>query len=233
MGADLQQAFLRWVYKGEGVDLGLYAASVLDQQGVMTISKEQEAAMQKSLLAGDPQPLALTLDHRRFEVLGTSGATTFSDLLVKWELIYNHRHPYNAGDFPQLGVVRSDVISGMLGLTWRGIDDTTIAVEGSKSLLLDEPESMLFPVDAPVLMLRLMHQAMREDLTLLVAASTMGLKAEYGWLLRGEANYKLVEAVKLAVGYVTFQPTEEFGPFAGLTSHDRLFVRLRWDFTAR
>jgi len=228
-----QQAYLRWVYKGEGLDLGLYAASVLDQQGVMVMSSDQEAAIQKAILAGQPEPTVLTLDHRRYEVFGTSGATTWSDFLLKWELGFDHRHPYNAGDFPNVDVVRSDVIAGMIGLTWRGIDDTTIAIEGSKAHLLDKPDALLFPVDAPMLMLRAMHQALREDLTLMLAVSAMGLQAEYGWLARGEAGYKLLDGVKATVGYVSFQPTEEFGPFAGLTTHDRLFMRLRWDFAAR
>lgn len=229
-GVQLQQFFLRWVYKGEGIDLGLHVASVLDQQGAMVMSADQEAVMLKGIVGGDPQPLSLTLDHRRYEALGLSGATSHSDFLLKWELVYNHRHPYNGGDFPKVEVVRSDVLAGMVGLTWRGIDDTTLAIEGSKSYLFDRPDVLLFPVDAPIMMLRGMHQAMREDLTLLLAVSAIGWQAEYGWLARAEASYKLAQALKLSLGYITYQPTDEFGPFAGLKSHDRLFARLRWDF---
>ena len=231
---ELQQAFLRWVYKGAGVDLGLHAATVLDQQGVMAmLTPAQTQAMATSVITGAIEPLSLTLEHRRYEVLGLSGATTYSDFLLKWELVYNHRHPHNGGDFPDIKVVRSDVAAGMVGLTWRGIDDTTLAIEGSKSYLFDRPEVLLFPVDAPVLMLRAMHQAMREDLTLLVAASAMGWQAEFGWLVRAEASYKLAQALKVSLGYITYQPTDEFGPFAGLSSHDRLFMRLRWDFAMK
>lgn len=229
----LQQAYLRWVYKGPGIDLGLYAASVLDQQGVMVFSAEQQTDMMGKVLQGSTEPMALTLDHRRYEVLGTSGAWAYGSWLAKWEVGFERRHPYNAGTFPKVEVARSDVVSAMLGVSYTGIEDTTLAIEGSKATLLDKPDGLLFPIDQPMIMARAMHQALRGDLTLLAAGSMMGLTAQYGWLARAEASYKLIEALKLTLGYITYQPTDRLGPFAGLSEHDRLFLRLRWDFAAR
>ncbi len=227
-----QQGLARWVYKGEGIDLGIYAASVLDQQGIIDIGVADKTALSE-VLQGKRTEIDLALDHRRYEVFGTSGAWATGSLLVKWEAMFERGHPYNAGTFPDMNVVEANAISGMLGLSYSGIDDTTVALECGKTHLLDKVDGLFFPVDQPVLMLRAMHEAMRGKLRLLAAGSAMGLKAELGWLLRAQATYQPMDAFGATLGYITYQPTEQLGPFAGLTEHDRLFFRLRWDFTAR
>ncbi len=72
-----QQGFLRWVYKGPALDLGLYAATVLDKQGVVILPTLQE------LLGSGP--LVVRLDHRRYWLAGSSGAVPVSSFVLKWE----------------------------------------------------------------------------------------------------------------------------------------------------
>ena len=67
-------------------------------------------------------------------------------------------------------------------------------------------------------------------LTLAVTSILLGWTLEYGWMLRGEIQVEIVEGLKATLGYITYQPGEEISPTTGLWSHDRLFLRLRWDF---
>lgn len=229
--ADAQQYLGRWVYKGPGVDLGLYGASVLDKQGVVVLPPLAEL-----LTATD---IAVPLDHRRYTVAGHSGATAFGSLLLKWEIAADIDRPFNVGDtsaaVPEIDVAEGTLLTGLLNLTWTGISDTTISLEAAKGVFLDEPDDLLFPADATLLALRAHHRLLAERLTLSLAATSIGLDPFLGFLARAEALYELADGVKVGVGYITYQPHEEdgtFGPFAGFEEHDRVFTRLRWDFIA-
>lgn len=225
-----QQWLLRWVYKGAGIDLGLYAASVLDQQGVIT------KVNFFSLLDDSTTTLDFTLQHLRYELLGTSGATAMGDFLLKWELAYNRRRPFNTGDMaaipPVLTYRRSDTVQAMVSVTWRGIRDTVIGFEGSKTALLDSVPGLLFPADAPTLSLRAQHTTWGDRLHVTAVAIAMGLRGQFGWLARGDVTWDIRDALRVTASYVTYQPGTSFGPFAGLTQHDRLGLRLKWDFSS-
>ncbi len=225
-----QQLLLRWVYKGAGVDLGAYAASVLDQQGVIT------GLDLAALTNPDASTVALPLAHLRYEVLGTSGAMTAGSALIKWELAYKRRRPFNTGDTtalpPQISYRRSDTVEAMGSLTWRGLSDTVLGLEASKVWLLDKPNDLLFPADAPSLSLRAQHTTWSERLHITAVGVAFGLQAQYGWLARGDVTWDIRDALSLSLSAVTYQPGDEFGPFSGLDRHDRLGVRLRWAFSA-
>ena len=228
-----QQALLRWVYKGAGVDLGAYFASVLDQQGVIVTDFTQ--------LDLEAQTLHLELDHRRYHVLGFSGAWPHESLLFKWEVGTQLQRPYNTltecsevEGLPfrtsQIGVAETYVIDTMFGVTWSGIEDLQVGFEVSKPYLIDKPKSLLFPADAPTFVLRGSYQLLQQRLQLSLVMMSMGWNMEYGWLARAEANYEILDGLKVYAGYVTFQPGDDFGPLFGLDDHDRMFVKLRWDF---
>ncbi len=223
-----QQLLLRWVHRDEGVDLGVVAGSVLDQQGVV---RNLDMA---ALAAGGDAPIDVPLDHLRYEILGTTGAWVSGALLLKWELALTRRRPIGTlrddGPIPVLGAARSATVETMVGLTWRGLPQTTLGLEFARTTLLEPVADMLFPVDAPMAVLRAQRTALRERLELQAVGMVFGLTAQYGWLARAEASYALRDGLRAGVGYVTYQPGEEFGPFAGLDRHDRLMARLRWDF---
>ena len=228
-----QQVLLRWVYKGAGVDLGLYAASVLDQQGVIVSDFAELDPTQDTVL--------LELDHRRYHVLGHSGAWPHESLLFKWEIGAQLLRPFNTITdgvtvptlpFPvsEIGVSETYVIDTAFGVTWNGVEDLMIGFEVSKPYLVDKPDNLMFPADAPTFVLRGQYQLLRQRLTLSLVLMSMGWNMEYGWLGRAEASYEILDGLNVYAGYVTFQPTREFGPLFGLEDHDRLFVKLRWDF---
>ncbi|MEZ4437293.1 MAG: hypothetical protein R3F65_33285, partial [bacterium] len=81
--------------------------------------------------------------------------------------------------------------------------------------------------------LRFTRLALRQKLQLSAVATVFGLTAEHGWLLRAEAEHAFADGFSAGVGYVHYGTGRdgEFGPFYGLDEHDRVFARLRWDFT--
>lgn len=223
---DQQQILARWVMRGEGLDLGVVAGSVLDSNGV---ARTPDYA---ALLDASQARVDIPLDHLRYELLGTTGATTFGEVLVKWELAYQRRRPVSritGATVPELGVERRDAIEAMVGLTWRGLANTTLGLEVGKATFLQAPTAMLIPLDATQLVARGQWTGVSDRLELLGVASAFGLRAQFGWLARAEATWLLRDGLRAGLGFVTYQPGEELGPFAGLDRHDRLYARLRWD----
>lgn len=231
------QGFVRWVYKGPGIDAGLYAASALDQQGVVRLPP---------LMALLDDPIALELDHDRYWLIGHSGATTVDAWIIRWELAQSLGRAFNTGDpdaevdlpallagEPLIGVAEASLLTGMVGVAWSGIADTTIAVEAQAGVFFDRPDDLLFPADTPTFALRLTRLALRQKLQLSAVATAFGLTAERGWLLRAEAEHAFADGFSAGLGYVHYGTGRdgEFGPFYGLAEHDRVFARLRWDFT--
>ncbi|MCA9540079.1 MAG: hypothetical protein KC620_14375, partial [Myxococcales bacterium] len=227
---------LRWAYKGPGLDAGLFVASLPDRQGVVILPPLGELTR---LLSEDE--INIELDHRRYTMLGHAGATSLGSWLFKWEMAGEILRNYNTGDpkatIPSLDVQRGTLLTGMLGITYGGFADTQLTLEAQRGVFIDRPDDLLFPVDAPIFAARAMHRALRERLTLLGVATAIGLTAQYGWLARAEATYKLEEFItgfQVTLGYVHYSPgdPDEFSPFYGFDAHDRVFARLRWDFTA-
>ncbi len=225
-----QQALMRWSYKGPGIDLAFYLASVLDQQGVIELNYQE-------LLRGVviARRAEIVLDHPRYLMVGHSGAWPFGGWLFKWELQANIDRSYNVGDKnaeqPDISVDKASSLGGMLGVTYSGFRDTRLFLEFKKSWLLDDVPDLLYPAEEPAIALRYTHNLLREDLTLELAATVFGWSANYGWLARATVEYIIVDGLKIGAGYITYQPGAEFGLLAGADKHDRFSVKLRWDFT--
>ncbi len=228
---DQQQPLLRWVYKGPGIDLGAYAAYVMDKQG--TIALPDPAA----ILDPTAKTVDLTLEHPFYTVLGTSGAWAWESLLVKWEAGTQLQRSFNvednSGGVPSLGTEEATTIDAMVGLTYTPFTDLMLGLEFSKSTFINEPDGLLFPADLPFTAFRLSYRLLKERLRLAAAFSMFGLTTadEIGFLARAEANYELRDGFKLGLGYVHYFPSEDLGPASGLGDHDQLFFKLRWDFT--
>ena len=191
------QYLLRWVHKGEGLDLGLYAGSVVDRQGVIKGFSQQElVALIGNALNDEVDDIRIHMSHLRYAIFGTSGATTFGSFLVKWELAFEKSRPYNMGSFDQVTNERVDQVDTMIGITYSGISNTMIGIEASKATLLGNHGELMFPIDAPFLALRLQHTAMRERLKIMAVASAVGETAQYGWLARANATYDVADAMK-------------------------------------
>ena len=133
---------------------------------------------------------------------------------------------------------RRHVLLGMAGVTWSGVQDATLGVEVAGGYVLDNPAReedatlmLLGPVEGPSFAARWMHDLLRQRLRIIVVATFFGASEFYGWFGRAEAQYELMDALKVGLGYATYHPHGDgFGPLTGFDRHDRLFTTLRWDF---
>jgi len=228
-GLETQQFFFRWQYKGSGLDLALHIASVLYREGVMIIPSS--AAMLDPTIS----EVVIGFEHPRYTMGGVSGALPVGGFIFKWEAAIEIQKPVTVTTSnnvsTSIGAEPTDIGTLMTGLTYSGFTDTTVALEVQKSYALAAPDSASFDPNMPIIAARSNHSFFKEDLKLNLAASMFGWQAEYGWLVRGDINYRVVQGVSAALGYMLYEPADELGPIAGYDRHDRLFLRLRWDFT--
>lgn len=244
-----QQFLLRWRYAGVGADVSLYAASVLLRNGVLALPPP-DALMG----TGD---IEIILDHPRYTMLGQSGAVAVGSFLLRWELALDLARPINVGSPtampPRLAAEDHNVLNAMIGATYSGIENASFVLEvgqglvvdgrpdaGDGPLMLDEgagvvigpaPEFLL-PVEEPTFSLRILYTFLRDRMQAAGAVTVFGYKAQLGALARAELAYNIRDALQVSLGYITYQPGSELGPLTGLSSHDRLFLKLRWDFVA-
>jgi len=207
------------------MDISLYGASVLLQQGVFDTPDVSQLAAADSLVLG--------IQHPRYRLLGNSGALPWGSWLLKWETLYAFGKPFMNGEPsypPVIHEERSDTVEGMLGLAYSGVQDLTVTVEMQKVWLMDPLEESLFDPEEPSISGNLRYTMLRERLQLALVVLAMGAQAELGWLGGATATYELADGLKIKLGGNTFQPTDEFGLFYGLDSHDRISLQLRWDF---
>jgi hypothetical protein len=229
-----QQVLARWVYKGPGIDLGVLGGYVLDKQGVIgdLVDLSDPAAL--AAFAGADE-VNLNLDHQHYGVVGTSGARAWGSVLLKWELGLELDRPLNVQTQgalgPEFGVVRTDLIQTMAGLSWTPEPEILLALEVLKPFRTETIEDLLFDIDEPTLALRFSWRGLNERLTVGGGASALGLQAEQGWLVGVDASYEAVQSLFVALGYTTIHPGESFGFLSGLDTHDQLTARLRYDFT--
>lgn len=229
-----QQPLLRWVYKGPGVDLGAYAAWVLDRQGTVRLP---DAAL---LLDPEVTRIDVELAHPRYGVIGTSGAWASGSTLLKWELGASLEKSFNVGDSaafpPTLGIEKATTIDAMLALNYTPITDLQLALEITRSTFVNKPKNLLFPADDLFAAFRLMVRTLRERLTLSFAASAFAPPDEsfadgFGFFLRAGADYELMDGLKLGLAFVHYNPSDDLGMLSGLDTHDNLSLKLRYDFT--
>jgi hypothetical protein len=224
-----QQWLGRWAWRGAGLDLALLGGLALDQQGTVGLPDAS------ALAATD---IGLPLRHLRYGLLATTGAAPLGDWVLRWELALGLDRPFNvatpdAGPLAAIGTARHHTLGGALGLSWAGLPDTLIALEVAETVPLGASGSdFLVPPDLPQVMLRVTHRALRESLRLLGVVTGFGLAGELGWLARLDAGWAVQDGLEVGLGYMHYDPTDRAGPITGLDRHDRVSLRVRWDFDA-
>ena len=255
-----QQILFRWQYTGEGTDLALYGGSILDQQGVialpaLTLSRDP-VTMAPRFFDPNDNKVTFTNSHPRYTMFGQSGATVAGAWLFEWELAFAIGRSLNvsggSGFPPALGVEEHNLLNLMLGATFSGVNNLSITLEFGKTFVVDggprsggtfltvnlDPNlelgrgsSFSTALEEPVWALRALYTMLRETLTINVALSWWGWLADFGWLVRGEVSYAVNDTVDVGVGFISYQPEIKNSPLKGLDTHDRLFLKLRWDFS--
>ena len=225
---DQQQLLLRWFYTGPGIDLGIYAASVMDQRGIIELP-------QPAVLV-DPKATRVDLltAHPVYTALGTSGAWVSGSLLFEWEVAAKIRRSFNVVDFTgRPGAVEANAIDVMAGITYTPSGDGTLALELAKSTFTKKPPGLVMPVDLPVGVARADYRFLSQRLQFVGTATMFGMTSldELAFIVGAEVNYEVSESWHVGGGYVHYRPSRDFGPVSGFTSHDQAFLDLRWDFT--
>ena len=237
VSANTQSYFLRYLYRGEGFDLGLYAASLLDLQGVigqMDIGQ---------LLNMNSNQVSLTYQHPRYTLTGLTLALPLGNWLFKGELVGSLDKPVNVGeDFNDLAIAEVNLLTHVFGLTYSGFTDTSLSLEyqGGQVIAQESDLTFFIPPNLDILAMRVNHTFGRERFT---AGAILSMivpqwstpsqlhQPKRGGLFRLDFGYRVLDQLKVGLGYVHYLTGEEFGPFYGLEKHDRLFAQLRWDFT--
>ena len=249
VSADSQSYFLRMLYRGKGLDLGFYAASLIDLQGTIGIDLDPSAL---AGLGSGQFNIILPVDHQRYTVVGQSGSLPLSSFLVKWELAGYLNRQTTTGIVntlpPVLEVNEVSTLNTFLSLTYNGIQNFTFALEYQDARILDgKDQTFLIPPDLGIFAGRISAQLLKETLNLNAVFSLIDFQAQSslfgddvsgfqldisrGAFARIDAQYALNDHFKLQIGYAHYWAGDEFGPFYGLTRHNRLFTQLRWDFT--
>jgi hypothetical protein len=222
---DQQEVVLQWSYRGPGIDVNLYAASVLDNQGVFILPQTPPPPEQDEV--------DIDLDHGRYIAVGHSGVYPWSDLVFKWDLGLAIGQPINVlpdGDLFALSVAETSLLNVVLSVDYFLSSNTVFTVEAGKGFYLDDTADVLLPYSAPTLALRASHRRWHDDLELSSTMLFSGLELEYGWLARGNVSYRFREGFRGILGYVSYHPGDQFSLLAGFDTHDRLYGQLRWDF---
>ncbi len=231
-GAEVIQGFGSWTWSGKGVDLGLYGASALDQQGVIVGGDDPP-----NLLGDD---IAIPIDHRRSTLFGHAGAATVGGTVLRWEAAGELGRAVNVGDVVALDAsglptfdaqtAEIDAYTGLVGVSYAGLPRTTLDLEVSGGYVPDKPDDMLLPWGELQYAVRAQHKLLRERLALTAAGGGIGPTLAYGLLVRADVAYELADGLRANLGWITYQPGEELGPLVGLETHDRVFGGVHWSF---
>lgn len=222
---DYWDYFARWNYTGSGIDLGGSIAYTRDRQGVLTFDPSQ--------LAGDGD-IDLILQHLAFLQIAQTGAWPLDSWLLKWESALTLNEPVNTGDIDtaQIDYGRVNRLIQMLGVSYTGISDYTIAVEAQRSFGLTSIDDPLFPIELTIINARIVGTYLRERVRVVLAGSLFGLDPHLGQFYRFETNYEVRDGFRMGIMYVHYNPStgEQLSPLSGLNRHEQILAQLRWDF---
>ncbi|MDB4973556.1 MAG: type 3 domain protein [Myxococcaceae bacterium] len=228
------QVHARVAWSGSGVDLALQASSLLDPLGVPSLPSALQLTSQR---------IDLPTYHPRYTLLGQSGAVSLGPCLLRWELAGELARPLlvrrTDTRLPIGSSERFNTVRGLFGVTYVPNGRSSVALEGSQTGVLEHPgrrasstSALLFPVQATQLALRGSHTFDHERAQLSLVLLLIGLKPFNALAARAELSYALMDAVRAAVGVVSYLPSEHFGPFYGFERNDRAYLNLRWDIAA-
>lgn len=218
-------------YTGRGLDLEMYAGSVLDQIGVARLPAPAQF---------DDASVRLDIYHPRYTLLAHSGAKTVSDFVLRWELSTQLRRAQSVRDLryaaPVIDTQRLTQLNGLIGLTYYGFSNVNLGADLIQSAVVHNParrhsdRELLWPVEAPSLSLRYQHTLWDERILLSAIALVVGVHPFNGALLSGSVGYVPRDGLVLKLEAAHYQATSHFGNFYGLEKNDRLDLTLAWSF---
>jgi hypothetical protein len=229
---DAAQLHLRVALRVSQADLSLQASSVLDPLGIPAFPALEQ------LLA--PR-IDLRTYHPRYTLLGQAGVVSVGAFVLRWELgaeIERTQLMRRRGTrFPELRNEKLTSLRTLLGATYVPNARTSLAFEALQSVVLQNParresatHELLFPLEAVQLALRFSQQFASDRAAFTLVLLCIGVTEFNAFAARGELSYALSDALRAALGGVSYLPSTRFGPFYGFERHDRVYLNLRWSF---
>lgn len=217
-----QEAFLRWQYTGDFLDVSVYAASLLDRQGILDIDP--------ATMLSSPSSLSLGLDHRRYWMIGHSAILPMADWTIRWEAGLDLNRAVNTGTAEQLSAETIHLMNLMTSVSYSGIDSLNITIELWQPIALNPPDNLFYDVEQTGTALHMSYTTLREKLHLNAVGMVIGLSGTPSWMARMDLKYTIEDDWKLGLGVITYQPGKAMSPFSGLTRHDQILLEASWDF---
>lgn len=229
---DAAQLHVRVALRVAQADLSLQASSVLDPLGIPGLPAPDR------LLA--PR-IDLETYHPRYTLLGQAGAVSVGAFVLRWELGAELGRTQllrqKGAQFPDLVSQRLSSVRALLGVTYVPNGRTNLALEALQSVVLKNPErredashELLFPLEALQLALRFSQQFASDRAAFTLVLLCIGVTEFNAFAARAELSYALSDALRAALGGVSYLPSSHFGPFYGFERHDRVYLNLRWSF---
>jgi hypothetical protein len=226
------QVLGRYRYRGDGLDLELYAGSVLDPLGYVQFPSAVELERDDDYFG---------VYHARYTKLAHAGSVTLGSMLLRWELALDLARPLSVRDtqsaYLRLEMERHAQLNTLLGLTYFGIPDLNFGVELQRADVFGNPErrpgsqrALLLPVESVQLAFRFKYSFWRERLQLSGLVLVIGITDFNAAIFTGDLRVELADGLWLAAGGVAYLSNAHFGPVYGFERNDRVYLDLRWDF---
>ncbi len=165
-------------------------------------------------------------DFERSHVIGATASNTFGELTLRLEASYTVPRWLPSEDPEDRdGAVRSDDLSGVLGLDWWGFRDTLLSLQIFPSLLVDDQPGVLRDrLDTSVTFLA--RRSFQNERLVTQAIWLHNLNDQDG-MLRPQIRYELRQGLWTWIGADWFYGTRD-GVFGEFDQRDRIVLGFEW-----
>ncbi len=227
IGIDSQQVFGRITARAGAVDLAVYGAVYRDPIGTVTLPAPQVLL--------ENEVIDVRLDHLRVQTLAASMSYVVGSVVGWAELAVDVRRPVNVeAETNFVATERRTLFRWNAGLRHQGAHNGVLALEyaqGTQEGPGGTDATLLVPPLPTTLVVRGDRAFARDALRIRVAGAMTGEQLRGGVIALGELAWQPRDGLTLGVGYAVFAPwRREASLIWGYTRHDRLIVRLRYDF---
>jgi hypothetical protein len=235
--ATLPQFFGRMLFRFNNVDLGLYAASLLDKSGVLTNPDLGEYdALDEIIADGNPFALQLPFAHPRYTLVGQSTALAVGAFVLRSEFTAELNKEVNLGTFIndsyEFNSIRlaGNIYTVMGGVTYTPSMSTRLDIEASKGFAPDILINSTLPLDTLQYAVRASQKMMKDRLELTGMFLGIGSTLQLGSAAGISADLEISDGLRATLGYIMYSPGESLGPLYGLSEHDRVFGTIKRAF---
>jgi hypothetical protein len=199
-----------------GWDIGFYWASIYADQ---TYTEPISSGLTEQFVR----------KHARISMLGTAANYATGNWLLKAEVAWFDGLQYT--NTPGVENSRLDVGGG---IEYSGFTEATVSLEAVNRHIFDYDSHLELPPDEIrenefQWSFRVTKDFMNDTLTLMMLASTFGIKADDGAFERLEAEYDITDSISIRGGVVFYQSGDK-GLFQSVDANDRLFAQLKYGF---